>query len=259
MSDHSKCLEGKVALVTGAAGGIGWGICAELAEHGARVLLTDIDKEGGQEVLREISSTSSGHQFYPLDIRNIGAFPELVEKIWGQHGRIDILVNNAGVNTAHGLLDMTPEAWDTVHDTNLRGHFFLSQAVSKRMVESGVPGVILFITSVHQEIVQQHPHYSTSKAGLAMLIKEMAVELAPSGIRVVGIAPGGIDISGRLTDPQRAGQEETVLLGGRNGIPRDIGRAAVMLASNYWSRYITGEILTVSGGQYLSPKKAKQK
>jgi len=253
MSNHSKCLEGKIALVTGAGGGIGWGICTELAEHGARVLLTDIDKEGGQEVLKEIPSTSSGHQFYPLDVRDIGAFPKLVGKIWEQHGGIDILVNNAGINTAHSLLDMTPEAWDAVHGTNLRGHFFLSQAVSKRMIESGVPGVILFITSVHQEIVQQHPHYSTSKAGLAMLVKEMAVELAPSGIRVVGIAPGGIDTNQRITDPQQASQEKTVLLGGRNGIPRDIGRAVAMLSSDYWARHITGEILTVSGGQYLLP------
>jgi NAD(P)-dependent dehydrogenase (short-subunit alcohol dehydrogenase family) len=88
---------------------------------------------------------------------------------------------------------------------------------------------------------------------LVMLIKEMAVELAPDGIRVVGIAPGGIYIDRRIEDPGLANDEPTVLLGGKNGIPRDIGRAAVMLASDYWSRQITGEVLVVSGGQYLHP------
>ena len=131
---------------------------------------------------------------------------------------------------------------------------FLSQTVAQKMVEGGIEGVILFITSVHQEVVQQHPHYSSSKAALAMLVKEMAAELAPHKIRVVGIAPGGIYVNGRVSDPEQADDEPTVLLGGKNGIPRDIGRAAVFLTSDYWSRHITGEILTVSGGQYLLSK-----
>lgn len=244
-------LEDKIALITGGGGGIGWGIGVEFARNGAKVVLVDIDEKNGAEVLADLGKISSGHRLYCLDVQDIEAGQQFVEEIWDQYGQIDILVCNAGINTPHGLLNMTPEAWDQVHDTNLRGHMFLSQTVGKKMIRGGIEGVILIITSVHQEVVQGRPHYSSSKAALAMLVKEMAVELAPHKIRVVGIAPGGIYINKRVTDPDQADDEPTVLLGGKNGIPRDIGRAAVFLTGNYWSRHITGEILTVSGGQYL--------
>ena len=163
------------------------------------------------------------------------------------------MVNNAGVNTPHRFLNMTPEAFDEVFKVNLRGHFFLSQEVVKRMIARRKFGVIIFITSVHQEVVQGRPHYSGSKAALAMLVKEMAGELAPYGIRVNGIAPGGIYIEKKIDNPSLANDESSVILGGKNGIPRDVGRAAVILTSEYWLIHITGEILTVSGGQYLLP------
>ena len=246
-------LEGKVALVTGGGGGIGWGIVTEFAREGARVAIVDIDERQSREVLSLAEEISPGHYFYQVDIRDIGRFEGLLDRIEADIGMVDVLVNNAGVNTPHSFLEMTPEAFDQVYDVNVRGHFFLSQEVAKRMIAAQKQGVILFITSVHQEVVQGHPHYSSSKASLSMLVKEMAVELAPYGIRVVGIAPGGIYIEKRVEDPGLANDEPSVILGGKNGIPRDIGRAAVMLVSDYWSRHITGEVLTVAGGQYLLP------
>jgi len=239
---------GKTVLITGAGGGLGWGISLSFAREGARVIVTDIDDAKGQEVVRLISKESDAQpQYFHLNVREVAAFPELLAKV----GPIDVLVNNAGINTEHGFLTMTPEAWDEVMSTNLRGHFFLSQAVAKQMIEGQKRGVICWISSVHQEVYQGRPHYVASKAAIARLVKEIAVELAAYGIRVVGIAPGGIYVGERTEDPLKAPQEKTIPLGGRNGIPSDIGQMAVALCSDRFARQVTGEVITVSGGQYL--------
>lgn len=237
---------GKTVLITGGGGGIGWGIALEFAKEGARVIVTDIDDAKGREVLQWLEKEGKGHKYHHLDVRDVKTFPQILNKV----GPIDILVNNAGINTKQGFLTMTPEAWDDVLSTNLRGHFFLSQAVVKQMIKEGKRGVIVWISSVHQEVFQGRPHYVASKAAIARLVKELAVEVATYGIRVVGIAPGGI-YTERVEDPQKAPLEKTVPLGGRNGIPQDIGRMAVVLASDYFSRHVTGVVVTVSGGQYL--------
>jgi NAD(P)-dependent dehydrogenase (short-subunit alcohol dehydrogenase family) len=246
-------LDGKTILVTGAGGGIGWGICLECAREGARVIVTDINEASGKEVLAELMKISIGHEFLGLDVRNIEDGKALIEKIYTDGKQIDVLINNAGVNTRNRFLDMTEEAWDKVYETNIRGHVFLAQSVAKKMIENKTKGVILFTSSIHQEVIQGRPHYSSSKAALEMLIKEMAAELAEFGIRVNGVAPGGIYIDKKVEDPQLANDEPRVLLGGMNGIPRDVGRVMVMLASDYWSRQITGRIISVDGGQYLDP------
>jgi len=250
--DREKLFTNKVVVVTGGGGGIGWGICLEFAREGARVAVIDKNSKKGQETVAELLEIRPGHHFYEQDIKKTESFGRLVERIEKEVGTIDILINNAGINTEHSFIKMTPEAFDEVYETNLKGHFFLAQTVARRMVANKTKGVILFTSSVHQEVVQGYPHYSSSKAAIAMLVKELAVELAPHGIRDLAVAPGGIFIGKKTEGPQEANDEPTVLLGGKNGIPRDIGRAMVMLASDYWSRHITGEILTVSGGQYLS-------
>ena len=245
-----ETLEGKVALVTGAAGGIGrWGICPILAQLGVRLAVTDINDEKGKELAQNLGDK---HRYYHLDVMRINSFPEVVERIWEDFGRIDLLVNNAGINLGENFLDMTPEGWDKVHGTNLRGHLFLSQEVVKRMIREGRKGVVVFTTSVHQEVCQRRLPYSTSKAALAMAIKEMALELGPYGIRVTGVAPGGIYITEHTTDRRKASRTKTVPLGGRNGLPQDIGWAVAFLVSDL-ATHITGEVLTVSGGQYLDP------
>ena len=119
-SNENLYLKGKIALITGGAGGIGWGIGLEFARFGAKVILVDIDEKNGAEVLADLEEISSGHSFHRLNVRDIEANRKLAEEVWDQFGWIDILVCNAGINTSHGLLDMTPEAWDTVHGTNLR-------------------------------------------------------------------------------------------------------------------------------------------
>lgn len=244
-------LVGKTILITGAGGGIGWGICLECARAGAKVIVTDIDETAGKKVLDDLAKISLGHEFWKLDVRKIEEGKSLIEKIYSRGEKIDVLINNAGVNAGSSFLNMTVDEWDKVYETNIRGHVFLSQLAAKKMVEKKIKGVILFTTSIHQEVVGGCPHYSSSKAALAMLIKEMAAELAEFGIRVNGVAPGGIYVEKHTEDITEASDEPTVLLGGKNGIPRDVGRMMVALASEYWSRHVTGEVVGVNGGQYL--------
>lgn len=250
-----KALEGKVALVTGAAGGIGrWGICPVLAELGVKLAVTDAADQEGAKLVARLNRRDSEHHYYHLDTREVDAFPNLVGQIWEDFGRIDILINNAGINLGQNFLDLTLEGWDAVHNTNLRGHILLSQLVVERMIKGNVSGVVLFVTSIHQEVCGGCLPYSTSKAALAMAIREMAVELGPHDIRVVGIAPGGIYVDREVIDPAHSSETGTVPLGGRNGIPRDVGQAVAFLVSDL-ALHITGAVLTVSGGQYLDPTK----
>lgn len=135
-------LKGKVALVTGGGGGIGWGIVTEFAREGAKVGILDIDEKRGQEVLALTEKISHGHRFYQTDIRKIDSFKNLLDKTEREMGKVDILVNNAGVSTSHDFLKMSPEAFDEVFEVNLRGHFFLSQEVAKRMIRAEKKGAI---------------------------------------------------------------------------------------------------------------------
>lgn len=242
-------LKGKTVLVTGGGGGIGWGICLECAREGARVIVTDVDDEKGNKVLSELLEINEGHQYRHLDLLRTEEFDRILDEV----GNVDVLVNNAGINTPNNLQDMTEGNWDKVMGINLRGHVFLTQKVTARNISSGGRLSIVFISSIHQEVVQGRPHYSASKAAINMLIREVAVELAPHGIRVNGVAPGGIYIGKKVEDPETANDEPTVLLGGKNGIPLDIARTVVFLACDYWSRHITGQMITVAGGQYLKP------
>ncbi|MFH1668103.1 MAG: SDR family oxidoreductase, partial [Candidatus Komeilibacteria bacterium] len=176
-------------------------------------------------------------------------FDSALKEIFQDVGTVDVLFNNAGINTSRNVLNMTEEDWRKVLDTNLTGHVFLTQKIVQKMIDSGVKGSIIFTSSVHQDIPST-PHYTASKAAIKALVKAMAIEFATHGIRVNGIAPGGIYITERVEDPDQANNEPSILLGGKNGIPRDIGRVGVVLASDYWSRHITGEVITVSGAQY---------
>ncbi len=249
----NESLEGKVTLVTGAAGGIGrWGICPILADLGVRLAVTDIDDEQGRALVEKLNGEN--HKYYHLDTRDIETFPSLVDRVWNDFGRLDILVNNAGINLGENFLDLTPEGWERVLHTNLRGHIFLSQIVVGRMIEEGLAGTVLFVSSVHQEICQGSLPYSVSKAALLMAIKEMALEIAPYNIRVVGVAPGGIYIERKVTDRVQTNKTGTVPLRGRDGMPQDVGNAVAFLVSDL-AAHITGTVLTVSGGQYLDPTK----
>ena len=256
-------LEGKTAIVTGGAMGIGLGIATSLAESGADVLLVDIDELALTMAVGEIEGLGTKVSSLAIDLTADEAPREIVSHCVETFGSVDVLVNNAGIYPQVPMLDMTPETFDSVYKLNLKALAFLSQAVARRMIEQGEGGAIVNIGSIdsfHPSMVGLAA-YDSSKGGVLMFTKSLALELAPHGIRVNMIAPGGITtpgvskpLAGSGLDPEEmqamiARFTEMIPLK-RFGEPKDIGMAAAFLASPAAS-YITGTSLVVDGGRLL--------
>ena len=232
MKYNKKLLQGKVAIVTGAARGIGRGIAIEMAKEGATVIVADLDKN---------TKLTSSFVSMPTDIRDSEQVTTLVNNVLRQFGKIDILVNNAGINAKDGgILYTDKENILDVLTSNLIGPFFLTQSVVKEMVSRKIPGSVLFTSSVHGRVAMLRPAYCISKAGLETLVKEAALELAKYGIRVNAVAPGAIAIR----DENLRANAHVPL--GYSGTPQDIANAMVFLASDK-SSYITGQTIVVDG------------
>jgi 3-oxoacyl-[acyl-carrier protein] reductase len=236
-------LEGKVALVTGASRGIGHAIAAELARQGAKVVGTSTTESGAKNVpgLGKV-----------LDVRDAGQVDSLVESIQRDVGDILILVNNAGVTKDNLALRMKDADWDEVIDTNLRAVFRLSRAVMRGMMKARW-GRIINITSVVGAAGNPgQANYAAAKAGVVGMTKSLARELGSRNITVNCVAPGFID-----TDLTRAlaAQQKNALLEriplGRLGAPEDVAAAVAYLASP-GGGYVTGAVLHVNGGMYMS-------
>ncbi len=249
-------LDGKVAIVTGAANGIGLACARRLAQDGARVVLSDVETEKGEAAAAEIAN--SGHQakFIECDVTERLDVRNLVAGTIDAFGAIDILVNNAGIVHGADFLEVTEEDFDRVLRVNLKGMFLVGQAVAARMVEQvkagAKPGAIVNMSSVNAvfAIANQVP-YSVSKGGVNQLTKVMALSLAPLGIRVNAIGPGSImtDILKAVVNDQEAMRRvlsRTPM--GRIGEPEEIASVAAFLASDDAS-YLTGQTIYVDGGR----------
>lgn len=247
-------LDGQVAFVTGASRGLGKAMALGLAGAGADVALVGRDAETLRPVAEEIQESLGRRTFFlSLDMANMDAIPGAVERILGHYGQIDILVNNAGTNVRRDSIEYTPEDWDTVLDTNLKGAFFLTQEVGKHMI-SRRRGKILNISSMTSYLgLPSVPAYSASKAAIQQLTKLLAVEWAEFNIQVNAIAPGWI--STEMTAPLKAKPElraryDWVLSrtpAGRFGDPEELAGAAVFLCSPA-ADFITGQTIAVDGG-----------
>ena len=190
-------LTGQVAIVTGAARGVGEGISLRLAEAGASVYLADLNGELAEATARKLQT--QGHRASPVtvDVSDVAGVREMVETVVGEAGRVDVLVNNAGIFPLSPALDTTEQLWDRVLDVNLKSAFFASQAVVKHMAHQERRGRIVNIASIDG----LHPtgslaHYDASKGGMLMLTRSLALEFAPLGVRVNAIAPGAITTPG---------------------------------------------------------------
>ena len=244
-------LLGQVALVTGAASGSGRGIAERFAEEGCTVVVADLDEDGALETAELVRELGQQALVVKTDVADAVHAERLVSKAVQRFGAVDILINNAGVETLIPFLDLSEKEWDRVVDTNLKGAFLCGQAAARYMVEKKTQGKIVNIASVNAKIaLKGQTHYTSSKGGLIMLTKSMALDLAPNGIRVNAIGPGVIETkmtAQSLSDPER----RAMLLGkvplGRVGQPRDIANAALFLVSDEAS-YITGTTLYVDGG-----------
>jgi 2-deoxy-D-gluconate 3-dehydrogenase len=260
----STKLNGKVAVVTGGAMGIGFGIVKRLAEEGANVLLTDFNEEALKEAVKKLGGKPGKVSGFQADVSEEGTGEKLVERCIKTFGGIDILVNNAGIYPQKPMLEMTPDIFDRVYRVNLKGLAFISKAVAAKMVELGTKGKIINIASIdafHPSMIGLTA-YDSSKGGVVMFTKSLALELGHYGITVNAIAPGGIQTEGAAKPLENSGMTEEQMKQmlnaftariplGRMGLPDDIAKVAAFLASSD-ADYITGETIVVDGGMLLS-------
>jgi NAD(P)-dependent dehydrogenase (short-subunit alcohol dehydrogenase family) len=244
----NQLLHNRNVLVTGAGANIGRSIAIEMAKQGANVFFTDLVAERVQAVRGELGAYAVRLQGYQSDVSRPDDVDTLCRRLAEAGVTIDILVNNVGVHLgANTLLQLTLEDVRASFDTNVFGPLYLTRRLTKCMVEHKITGCIIFISSIHQWELRRLLSYSASKAALGMIIKELAVDLAPFGIRVNGIAPGWVaEDSGGNPRPHR-----WAMLHGSSIKPCYIGRAAVYLASDYFSKFTTGTVLKIDAGLSL--------
>jgi glucose 1-dehydrogenase len=244
--------ENKVALVTGSSQGIGAACAIRLAADGADIILNgrELD-ERGEKVIKQITDMGRRAHFIVADVSKAPNVVKLVTDAVAVFGQLDILVNNAGVEKNNDFWNVTEEEYDFVMDTNLKGVFFGIQAFVKYCKDQQREGVVINMSSVHEEIVFPHfAAYCASKGGLKMLTRNLATELAPLNIRVNNVAPGAIatPINKKLMDnpEQLAGVLDNIPMK-KMGTPEDVAALVAFLASDD-AKYVTGSTYFVDGG-----------
>jgi cyclopentanol dehydrogenase len=241
-------LDGKVALITGAARGQGETEARLFAQEGAKVVLTDVLVEPGQQVAASIRTAGGEATFLQLDVSNPDEWHEVVRHTVQTYGRLDILINNAGIAQRAGLLETSLEDWDRLMDINLKGVFLGMKYAIPAMLESG-GGTVINISSTSGIVgFPGGTAYHAAKGGVRLLTKVVAAEFATRGIRVNSIHPGIVETP--MTD-NMAPQRMQLLLDrtpmGRKGQPQEIAYGALFLASDEAS-FMTGAELVIDGG-----------
>jgi glucose 1-dehydrogenase len=245
-------LAGKIAVVTGSSQGIGQSIAERLAKDGASVVI-DYHRhaEGAQRTRELVETAGTKGCTVQADLSSVSGVEFLVNEALKAFGKIDILVNNAGIEKRNDFWEVTEQDYDAVMNLNLKGAFFVTQAVVRHLLQTKRPGKIINISSVHEELPFPHfASYCMSKGGLKMMTRDLAIELAPFGITVNSIAPGAIETPINrplLSDPAKLNQLLAKIPLNRVGQPRDVAEAVAFLASDK-ADYITGTTLFVDGG-----------
>jgi glucose 1-dehydrogenase/3-oxoacyl-[acyl-carrier protein] reductase len=242
----------KVALVTGAAQGIGRGIARTLASEGADVIVNDIHcSVQAEELSKEIQNTGRRATVIQADVSSREQVERMFEKAWCEMGGIDILINNAGIETVVPFLEISDEQWRNVTMVNLGGSWLCSQVFCRHVVVTGRPGVIVNIGSIQAaRILPGRTHYAPSKLAIEALTRNVSAEMAPLGIRVNCIHPGLIETPMTEWVTKDANLLSNVLgqiSMGRTGSPDDIAEVAAFLVSDE-ARYVTGQSFYVDGG-----------
>lgn len=247
----SEPLTGKVAVITGAARGIGYEVAKKYAGHGATVVVSDIDQSAAATAAQTLPDASA----QSCDVRDEHSITELFDRTLNQHGRVDIVVANAGIATTSPLLDMSLDTWRTMMSINLDGVFLTLQHAARAMIASQAAGSIITMASVTALAgVPLVGHYAAAKAGVVSLTKTAALELRPAGIRVNAILPGFADtelVSANRDNYNAAlGIDFDTLIGQAQGgyvTVEDVARVALFLAGDR-SRFCTGGGFVVDGG-----------
>ncbi|KAG7570794.1 NAD(P)-binding domain superfamily, partial [Arabidopsis thaliana x Arabidopsis arenosa] len=256
----SKRLDGKIVIITGGASGIGAESARLFTDHGAKVVIVDVQEELGQNVAVSIGKDKAS--FYRCDVTNETEVEDAVKFTVEKHGKLDVLFSNAGVvlfskpgvlETPGSILDLNLERFDRTMAVNVRGAAVFIKHAARAMVEKGTRGSIVCTTSVTSEIGGQGPHeYTTSKHGLVGLIKSVCGDLGKYGIRINGVAPFAVATGMTSHDEETAKQTEEYceakgILKGVVLKARHVAEAALFLASDD-SVYISGQNLAVDGG-----------
>lgn len=244
MSKNIFDLSGKVALVTGGNGGLGYAIAKGLQEAGAEVFVT------GRNINKNDAAKLAGLAVETINVTDAKGMTDLIESIESQHGRFDILVNNAGVYIDTPLLRLDPSAWHTCIETNLTAMVYCSKAAAEAMIRAGNGGKIINLGSAYS--LFGHPNsvaYAASKTGVIGVTRSTALELGVHGIQVNAILPGWFetDINGDQPKQARGREIRQRTAAGRWGIPDDMKGITVFLASSA-SNFITGSALPIDGG-----------
>ena len=245
-------IEGRVAIVTGALGGIGRAICRKLGSLGAKVVVSDVSlPDTAQALSQEVKALGGDAMLCPADVSVAEEVQRLVDEVLGAYNRIDILVNNAGIVRDTLLLRMSDADWDQVLAVNLRGAFLCTRAVLRSMVRRRWGRIINMASVVGLVGNAGQANYAASKAGLIGLTKATAREVASRGITVNALAPGFIDtpMTQRLPDSLKGELLKQIPLG-RFGLPEDVAAAVAFLASDE-AAYITGQVLNIDGGMVM--------
>jgi len=261
-------LEGQKALVTGANSGIGEGVARALGAAGAAVVVNYVSKpEAAQRLVDELTATGVQAMALRADVSKEDEVRAMFREMISAWGTIDILVSNAGLQRDAPITEMTLEQWNTVLSVNLTGTFFCAREAAREMIRRGprpdvsrATGKIICVSSVHERIPWAgHVNYAASKGGMMMLMQSLAQELAAHRIRVNSIGPGAIQTPinrDAWETPEALARLLKLIPYGRIGIPEDIGKAAVWLASDD-SDYVHGQTLFVDGGMTLYPESAR--
>ncbi len=245
-------LKDRVAVVTGAAEGIGAGIARRLAEAGAKVWITDIDIDRAAATAAELVEAGYEAEAAELNVLEPDSFAALEESLRSRDLVPTIWVNNAGSYPKRAALELTATDWDRAQNINTRSAFLGAQVAGRMMVEASTPGVILNLSSIAGvRLAPANPiDYATAKAGVAMLTRNLGVEWGKYGIRVVGLAPGFVVTPGVRRTPgvnARIGNPASVPALGRQMVEDDVAKAALFLVSEM-AAMISSEILVVDGG-----------
>jgi glucose 1-dehydrogenase len=245
-------LQGKTAVVTGAGTGIGQAIALAFAKEGASVIVDYVgDPSVVEETLRQIAAMDGSARGVAADVSNPEQVNSLIQQTLAAFGKLDIFVNNAGIEKKVAFVDYPLEEWQKIVAVNLTGPFLCSQAAARQMIAQGIGGRIINISSIHEDLpMPTNAPYCASKGGLRMLMRTIAVELAPHQITVNNIGPGAIytpidkdvEMNARLNDQILA---EIPL--GRWGKPEEVAQLAVYLASDD-AAYVTGSTHFIDGG-----------
>lgn len=251
-----KLLDGKVALITGAAQGIGAAIATVFAEQGAAVGVGDINQTQAADLAEKLTSEGGQATVIKLDVSDPLSVQAAIETLVAAYGRLDVLVNNAGILRAHYIVDFPLADWQAIFRVNMEGTFLCSQAAARQMLAQGEGGSIINVASASaRKADSKHAAYSASKAAMITFTRILALELGEHGIRANALLPGATEtpMLQHVFDSVPGIREDligkTVLK--KLGSPRDQANAALFLASDLAS-HVTGEYLVVSGGEFMN-------